>query len=55
MESPMSDKAFPAANAPQIDYWNASAGQTWAIFQEQLDRQIEPLPGSDPHACAVGR
>ena len=39
----MSDKAFPAANAAQIDYWNASAGQTWATFQEQLDRQIEPL------------
>ncbi|MDR3509484.1 MAG: methyltransferase domain-containing protein [Caulobacteraceae bacterium] len=32
-----------AANAAQIDYWNAQAGQTWAQFQEQLDRQIEPL------------
>ena len=30
-------------NAAQIDYWNATAGQTWARFQEQLDRQIEPL------------
>lgn len=30
-------------NAAQVDYWNATAGQTWARFQEQLDRQIEPL------------
>jgi SAM-dependent methyltransferase len=33
----------PSANAAQIDYWNAVAGPTWAAFQEQLDRQIEPL------------
>ncbi len=31
------------ANTVQVDYWNAVAGQTWARFQEQLDRQIEPL------------
>ncbi len=31
------------ANAAQADYWNALAGQTWARFQAQLDRQIEPL------------
>jgi cyclopropane fatty-acyl-phospholipid synthase-like methyltransferase len=31
------------SNAPQIDYWNAIAGKTWAQFQESLDRQIEPL------------
>lgn len=30
-------------NAGQIDYWNATAGQTWAAFQTQLDRQLEPL------------
>ena len=30
-------------NAAQIDYWNATAGRTWARYQEQLDRQIEPL------------
>jgi len=30
-------------NAAQIDYWNAMAGETWARFQEQLDRQIAPL------------
>lgn len=33
----------PTPNAAQIDYWNAAAGKTWAQFQEQLDRQIEPL------------
>ena len=39
----MSETASPSANAAQIDCWNATAGQTWARFQEQLDRQIEPL------------
>lgn len=33
----------PSANAAQIDYWNATAGEIWASFQEQLDRQIAPL------------
>ena len=30
-------------NAQQIEYWNATAGETWAQLQEPLDRQIEPL------------
>lgn len=30
-------------NSEQMDYWNASAGQTWAQFHEQLDRQLSPL------------
>jgi hypothetical protein len=33
----------PSLNCAQIDYWNATAGQTWAQFQTQLDAQIEPL------------
>ncbi|GAC1480357.1 MAG: methyltransferase domain-containing protein [Steroidobacteraceae bacterium] len=33
----------PSENAAQIEYWNATAGETWALFQEQLDHQIEPL------------
>jgi SAM-dependent methyltransferase len=33
----------PAANAAQIDYWNAQAGDTWARFQDRLDRQLDPL------------
>ncbi len=39
----MSEGQGEAANAAQIDYWNATAGQTWARHQAQLDRQIEPL------------
>jgi len=31
------------ANAAQSDYWNKTAGLTWAELQGQLDRQIEPL------------
>jgi SAM-dependent methyltransferase len=30
-------------NAQQIEYWNATAGETWAQLQEPLDRQIEPM------------
>lgn len=32
-----------SSNSAQVDYWNAGAGQTWAQFQEQLDRQLAPL------------
>lgn len=32
-----------ARNAAQIEYWNASAGRTWARYHEALDRQITPL------------
>ena len=39
----MSQTPESSSNAAQIDYWNAGAGQTWAQFQEQLDRQLEPL------------
>lgn len=39
----MSESLKTSANAAQIDYWNAGAGETWARFQEQLDRQVEPL------------
>lgn len=31
------------ANADQIAYWNAQAGETWAAQQDKLDRQLEPL------------
>jgi hypothetical protein len=36
----MSQTAETAPNAAQIEYWNASAGETWAQFQEALDRQV---------------
>ena len=39
----MSQTPELSQNSAQIDYWNAGAGQTWAQFQEQLDRQLEPL------------
>jgi SAM-dependent methyltransferase len=39
----MSGSLKTSANADQIDYWNTVAGETWARFQEQLDRQVEPL------------
>jgi SAM-dependent methyltransferase len=39
----MSQILEPSSNAAQIEYWNAIAGETWAKFQELLDRQIEPL------------
>jgi SAM-dependent methyltransferase len=32
-----------AANADQIAYWNAAAGETWAALQDRLDAQIQPL------------
>jgi SAM-dependent methyltransferase len=39
----MSEIEASAGNAAQIEFWNASAGETWAAFQTQLDRQLEPL------------
>ena len=39
----MPDLEGQTANAAQIDYWNKTAGQTWVQYQDQLDRQIEPL------------
>jgi cyclopropane fatty-acyl-phospholipid synthase-like methyltransferase len=32
-----------SSNIAQIEYWNTEAGETWAKFQEALDRQIETL------------
>lgn len=31
------------ANAAQVEYWNAGAGDTWASLQDRLDAQLEPL------------
>ena len=39
----MSQMLGTSSNAAQIDYWNATAGETWAQLHELLDRQIEPL------------
>jgi SAM-dependent methyltransferase len=43
MVAQMSTHEAAAGNAAQIDYWNKVAGLTWAAFQSQLDRQMEPL------------
>lgn len=32
-----------AGNANQIEYWNASAGNTWATHSDRFDRMIGPL------------
>ena len=52
-EFTVSESQGEAANAAQIDYWNATAGQTWARYQAQLDRQIEPLGLEALRALAV--
>ena len=39
----MSDTVHAVPNAAQIESWNGAAGQTWTQFQDQLDRQIDPL------------
>jgi SAM-dependent methyltransferase len=39
----MSETSGISANAAQIEHWNAEAGRTWAEFQTQLDRTIEPF------------
>ena len=52
-----------SSNAAQIEYWNTTAGETWAQFQEALDRQVEPLglaavdvlcPGEGEHIIDIG-
>ena len=32
-----------AENIAQVDYWNTAAGQTWARYHDDLDRQLAPL------------
>jgi SAM-dependent methyltransferase len=39
----MSQTAVAPSNDAQIDYWNTSAGETWARHQQQLDRQLEAV------------
>ena len=39
----MATDGEPAANADQIAYWNAQAGETWVGQQDRLDRQLDPL------------
>lgn len=39
----MATDGAPGANADQIAYWNAAAGETWVAEQDRLDRQLSPL------------
>ena len=39
----MDKEIASGANADQIAYWNALAGETWAALQERVDRQIGAL------------
>ena len=41
-------------NSAQVEYWNATVGETWARFQDQLDRQLEPLGLEAMQALAPG-
>lgn len=43
LESDMLQIPETCSNAAQIEYWNSTAGEAWAQFQEALDRQVEPL------------
>ncbi len=62
-ESNMPQIPETSSNAAQIEYWNTTAGETWAQFQETLDRQVEPLglaamdvlcPGGGEHIIDIG-
>src|SRR5580692_690847 len=39
----MADASKRSSNAAQIEDWNAAVGRTWTQFQEQLERQLDPL------------
>ena len=39
----MAADADAGANADQVAYWNAAAGETWVAMQDRLDRQLAPL------------
>lgn len=41
-------------NIAQVEYWNARVGETWARFQDQLDRQLAPLGAAGMQALAAG-
>ena len=39
----MAETPPPPANAAQVDYWNAVAGETWSALQDKLDSMLGPL------------
>ena len=44
-----------AGNADQIEYWNASAGNTWATMSDRLDKMIGPVGKAAMAALAPGQ
>jgi SAM-dependent methyltransferase len=42
-----------AANPEQVEYWNASAGDTWASLSDRLDRMVGPLGEAAMDALAL--
>lgn len=40
-------------NGAQVEYWNTTVGETWARFQDQLDRQLAPLGAEAMQALAA--
>jgi len=47
VEPVVSQSLETSSNAAQIEYWNATGGETWAQFQESLDRQIVERPSRE--------
>src|ERR1700724_3910050 len=39
----MADASKPSSNAAQTQEGNAAVGRPWTQFQEQLERQLDPL------------
>lgn len=48
----MTTQDAASANAGQIEFWNGPVGETWTLFQQQLDRQIAPLGAEAVRALA---
>jgi ubiquinone/menaquinone biosynthesis C-methylase UbiE len=51
-ESAVTSSPDDHPNQAQVEYWNATAGEIWARFQDQLDRQIAPLGAEAIQALA---
>lgn len=48
----MTTREAASANAAQVEFWNGPVGETWTLFQQQLDRQIAPLGAEAVRALA---
>jgi SAM-dependent methyltransferase len=48
----MSGNSATAANTAQIELWNTTSGESWVLFQDDLDRLVQPLGLEAMHALA---